>query len=162
MGEWHIAQMNVATARYPLDDPRIAEFVGLLDEVNALAEASPGFVWRPRPERGSGIAIAMPGQPTLVVNMSVWQSVEALVDFVYKSAHRLAMAKGRDWFAPPAEAHQVLWWVKAGERPSPAKGLARLHYVRQRGPTRHAFGFKNIFPPPAVISVPIDEMRPER
>lgn len=160
MTGWHIAQMNVATALYPLDDPRIAEFIGLLDEVNALAESSPGFVWRPPSESNGPIAIAFPDRPTLIVNMSVWQSVEALFDFVYKSAHRLVMAKRRDWFTPPTEAYHVLWWVKAGERPAPEKGLARLRYLRMHGPTRHAFGFKQKFPPPGVAGAP-EDMQPE-
>src|ERR1700730_14593438 len=102
MGGWHIAQMNVATAFYPLDDPRISEFMGLLDEVNALAEQSPGFVWRLKSDQGNATDIKASDDPKFIVNMSLWQSPEALFDFVYRSSHRLVMAKRRQWFAPPA------------------------------------------------------------
>lgn len=118
MQDWHIAQMNVATALYALDDPRIAEFIGLLDEVNALADNSPGFVWRLQSESGNATDIQATDDPRFIVNMSVWENVEALFDFAYKSSHRLVTAKRRQWFAPPKSAYQVLWWVPVGTQPS--------------------------------------------
>lgn len=160
MTAWHIAQMNVATALFPLDDPRIAEFMGLLDEVNALAEQSPGFVWRLKSDTGNATDIKAADDPKFIVNMSVWRSVEALFDFVYKSSHRLVMAKRREWFARPAGSYQVLWWVSAGEVPSAEEGLARLRHLDQHGSTPHAFTFKQKFPPPNAIGQPQD-MKPD-
>ena len=160
MSEWHIAQMNVATALYPLEDQGMAEFMGLLDTINALAESSPGFVWRLKSDQGNATDLRATDDPKFIVNMSVWQSVEALFDFAYKSAHRLVMAKRRQWFVPPAGAYQVLWWVKAGDEPTAEEGLARLRHLEQHGPTAHAFTFKNKFPPPGSAAPP-EDMRPE-
>ena len=157
---WHIAQMNVARALYPLEDPGMAEFVNQLDQVNALAEQSPGFVWRFKSESGSAIDIKTTDDPQFIVNMSVWQSVEALFEFAYKSSHRSVMAKRRQWFEQPSGAYQVLWWVRVGTLPTPARGLARLRYLERHGPTGFGFTFKHTFPPPGLAGKPGD-MQPE-
>ncbi len=156
MRDWHIAQMNVATALYPLQDPRIAEFVAALDEVNALAERSPGFVWRLKSEGGNATDIKVTDDPNTIVNMTVWESVEALFDFVYKSAHRLVMARRREWFDRPQRAYQVLWWMPAGSVPTVEEGLARLTHLEAHGATAHAFTFKQKFPPPGILGEPSD------
>jgi hypothetical protein len=160
MKSWHIAQMNVATARFPLDHPGMAEFMSRLDEVNALAEHSPGFLWRLQSDQGNATDIKVGDDPKFIVNMSVWQSVELLFDFAYKSAHRLVMAKRRDWFEPPVNAYQVLWWVPAGAFPTVEEGLARLRHLQEHGPTAHAFSFKHKFPPPGAEGE-AEDMRPE-
>lgn len=157
---WNLAQINVARALYPLDDPRIAEFVDRLDAVNALADAAPGFAWRLQSEGGNATDIGPPGDPNLIINMSVWQTPEALFDFVYKTGHREVMAKRRQWFEPPEEAYQALWWVRSGDWPTVEKGLARLAYLRRHGPTRLAFTFKQQFPPPDAAQT-ADPMHPE-
>ena len=156
MTDWHVAQINVATALFPLDDPRIAEFMGLLDEVNALAEQSPGFVWRLKSESGSATDIRMTEDPNFIVNMSVWRSIEALFNFVYKSSHRLVMAKRRQWFEPPLRSYQALWWVPAGGFPSVQDGLERLGHLDVHGPTAKAFTFKRKFLPPGALGAPED------
>jgi hypothetical protein len=158
--EWHIAQMNVGTALYPLEHPGMAEFMGLLDEVNALAEQSAGFVWRLQSDQGNATDIKLSDDPQFIVNMSVWQNVEALFDFAYRSSHRLVLAKRRQWFAPPASAYQVLWWVEAGAIPTAEEGLARLHHLDRHGPTAHAFTFRHKFPPPGSTGEP-EDMRPD-
>ena len=160
MAEWHIAQMNVGTTRYPLDDPRIAGFVDKLDEVNALAEASPGFVWRLQSESGNATDIKPTDDPNFIVNMSVWESVEALFGFVYKTAHRSAMIQRREWFAQPSGAYMVLWWVPAGTQPTVAEGLARLAELEANGPSARAFSFRQKFPPPDASGAP-EDMRPD-
>jgi hypothetical protein len=160
MSEWHIAQMNVGTALYPLDDPRIAEFMELLDEVNALAEKSPGFVWRLKSDQGNATDIKLTDDPNFIVNMSVWRSPEALFDFVYKSSHRLVMAKRRQWFAPPVTAYQVLWWVEAGSVPTPQQGLERLRHFDVHGPTPFAFSFRDKYPPPGAPGEP-ENLQPD-
>jgi hypothetical protein len=157
---WQIAQMNVGRALYPLDDPGMAEFVGQLDQVNALAEQSPGFVWRLKSDSGNATDIKLTDDPQFIVNMSVWQSVETLFDFVYKSSHRLVMANRRQWFERPASAYHVLWWIEAGVFPTAEEGLARLAGLERDGPTARAFTFKQIFPPPGLAGTP-EDMRPE-
>jgi uncharacterized protein DUF3291 len=160
MTGWHIAQMNIATALFPLEDQRMAEFMGLLDSINALAEKSPGFVWRLKSDQGNATDLKVTDDPKFIVNMSVWQNVEALFDFAYKSSHRLVMAKRRQWFAQPAGPYQVLWWVRAGDAPTALEGLERLRRLDQHGPTAFAFTFKYKFPPPGC-SAPPEDMRPE-
>jgi heme-degrading monooxygenase HmoA len=148
MNRWHIAQMNVGTTLYPLEDLRIAEFVARLDEINALADASRGFIWRLQSASGNAIDIKTSDDPNFIVNMSVWTSAEALRDFVYKSSHRLVMAKRREWFAQPSNAYMVLWWIVAGTIPTVGEGLGRLAHLKAHGPSPYAFTFKDKFPPP--------------
>jgi hypothetical protein len=160
MNSWHIAQMNVGTTLYPLEDPRIAEFMARLDEVNALADTSPGFVWRLQSASGNATDIKVSDDPHFIVNMSVWVSVEALFDFVYKSSHRLVMAKRREWFVRPSGAYMVLWWIAAGVHPTVAEGLARLTHLNVHGPSAHAFTFREKFPPPGVVGI-AEDLRPD-
>jgi hypothetical protein len=157
MPMWHIAQMNVGTLLYPQDDPRVAEFMGLLDQVNAMADAAPGFVWRLQSAQGNATDIQVTDNPLFIVNMSVWQSVEALFDFVYRASHRSVMAKRRVWFARPAGAYLVLWWTPAGTIPTIDQGLERLRMLDNNGPSRHAFDFRNKFPPPGIALPPEDK-----
>jgi hypothetical protein len=142
--------MNVATSLFALDDPRIAEFMSQLDTVNALAEQSPGFVWRLKSASGNATDIKVTDDPRFIVNMSVWQDVASLFDFVYKSSHRLVMAKRREWFEQPTGSYQVLWWAEAGVLPTVADGLERLNHLDRHGPTAHAFTFKQVFAPPGA------------
>lgn len=160
MSAWYVAQMNVGTVLYPLDDPRIAEFMGLLDQVNAMADASPGFVWRLQSAQGNATDIQVSDDPRFIVNMSVWRSVEALFDFVYRSSHRGVMAKRRNWFTRPDRAYQVLWWIPAGSTPDIAQGLERLGWLDRNGASPYAFDFRNKFAPPGVLGPP-EDMQPQ-
>ncbi len=145
---WHLAQLNVGTIKYPMDDPRMHAFTSQLDAINALADTSPGFIWRLQTGDDSASGNMITDDPMLIANMSVWESVEHLYDYVYKTVHRDIMAQRRDWFAPSQTAYQVLWWVTAGTVPSPEQGLSRLESLQQNGPTPMAFTFKESFPPP--------------
>lgn len=145
---WHIAQINVGTTLYPTADERMSGFMTRLDEINALADSSPGFVWRLQSESGNATDIDVGGPPLFMVNMSVWETVEALFDYVYKTAHRPIMTERRQWFAKPDGAYQALWWVPAGHIPTTTEGLARLAHVQSHGPSPHAFNFKTKFPCP--------------
>jgi len=160
MNPWHIAQMNVGTVLYPLEDPRIADFMASLDEINALADASCGFVWRLQSASGNATDIKTSNDTQFIVNMSVWASAEALLDFVYKSSHRLIMARRREWFVRPSNAYMVLWWVAAGTIPTVDAGLARLAHLQAHGPSPYAFTFKDKFPPPGEVGAPADR-RPD-
>ncbi|WP_433461433.1 DUF3291 domain-containing protein [Spirillospora sp. CA-128828] len=138
---YHLAQFNVATLRFPLDDPRAADFVALLEPVNALADGTPGFVWR-LVEEGEADATGMrPAGEDVIINFSVWESAEALWDFVYRSAHLETMRRRREWFQRHAEAHAVLWWIPAGHVPSVGEALERLALIRENGPSPRAFTF---------------------
>jgi len=149
MTDWHIAQMNVADAVATPDDPKLAEFMAQLDEINALAEASPGFVWRLKSDSGNATDILVSDDPYFLINMSVWEGVEALFDYVYKTAHTDVMRRRKEWFKPPSAPYMVLWWVPAGHVPTPQEGLDRLAHLRANGPTPHAFPFRERFPAPA-------------
>ncbi|MBE1536229.1 DUF3291 domain-containing protein [Actinomadura algeriensis] len=141
----HLAQFNVATLKFPLDDPRAAAFVELLDPVNALADSAPGFVWR-LVEEGMPDATGMrPAGTDVIVTFSVWESQEALWDFVYKSVHLESMRRRREWFHRHAEAHLVLWWVPAGHVPTVEEGMERLALLRERGPSPRAFTFASSY-----------------
>ncbi len=152
--DWHLAQLNVAVARYTQGDPRIAEFYERLDEINALAEASPGFVWRLQDETGSATGIQVEQDPSLLVNLTVWESVESLHTFVYRSMHQKVMVKRRQWFERPAQPYQVLWWVPAGTVPSVELAMDKLRLMRECGPTQAAFSFQSPFAPPGMCEAP--------
>jgi hypothetical protein len=141
----HLAQLNVALPLEPLDSARLADFVAAIAPINALAEASPGFVWRLVGYGGDATSVHGFGDDRLLLNMSTWTSLEALADYVYKSAHAGVMRERRRWFAPMRETHSVLWWVPAGHRPTVAEAEERLTHLRAHGPTPFAFTFKEPF-----------------
>ncbi len=146
----HLAQMHVGTILYDLADPRMKGFIDNIERINALAEASLGFVWRLQDEAGDATGIQVTDDPRFIVNLSLWETAEALFDFVYRSAHTGIMAQRRQWFLRPADAFQVLWWLPAGEVPTVEAGLARLQRLRDLGPTPEAFTFKQRFPAPGA------------
>ena len=154
---YHLAQVNIALSRTPLDAPELDEFMALLDTVNALADRSPGFVWRLQTEDGNATAVRAFDDDRMIVNLSVWESAEALWDFVYMGGHLDVMRRRREWFARLAEAHLALWWIPAGEIPSVADAERRVDHLRAHGSTPYAFDFKHRFPAPDVVGagVPI-------
>lgn len=147
MSRYQLAQLNIATLLAPLDSPQLADFVANLERINALAEAAPGYVWRLQDEDGDATAIRPFGDEVLV-NMSVWRDVQALSDYVYKSAHTEMLKRRREWFAKVGQAHMVLWWVPAGHRPSVEEAAARLAHLHEHGPSAHAFSFRQAFAAP--------------
>jgi hypothetical protein len=159
--DWHIAQLNVGRIVAPTDSPVLADFMAALDRINALAEASPGFVWRLQGDSGNATEILTTPDPYFLINMSVWRSIEELFEFVYRSAHTGFMVRRREWFERPVEAYQVLWWVPGGYRPSAQEALARLDHLRAHGASPYAFTFKQHFPPPYDFAAPPSDMKPE-
>ncbi|MEV7181946.1 DUF3291 domain-containing protein [Kitasatospora sp. NPDC093679] len=141
----HLAQLNLATLRYPLEDPRIAPFVEMFDPVNTAADAAPGFVWRLVGDGETNAAALRPAGEDVIVNLSVWESQEALWDFTYRSGHLEVMRRRRDWFERHVEAHLVLWWVPAGHLPPVGEALERLAELRANGPSPRAFTFASSF-----------------
>ena len=145
-----LAQVNLALAREPLDAPLLAEFMAALAPVNARADAAPGFVWRMQTDQGDATGVRGFGDdPLLIINLSVWASLEALREFVYRDPVHLAiMRRRREWFERLA-LHTALWWVPAGHVPDVPEAEERLEHLRAHGPTPHAFGFREHFAPGA-------------
>ncbi len=153
VSEYQLAQINIGLALFPVDDPQFADFMDALDEINALAEASPGFVWRLQTAEGNATSIKAFDDPNLIMNMSVWENADVLFDFVYKTSHQGFMARRREWFHKPDGPYQALWWIPAGKLPTIEDGKDRLEMLREHGPTPDAFTFKRSFPAPVDASV---------
>ena len=149
MSTHQLAQLNVARLLAPIDAPETADFVASLEPVNAQADAAPGFVWRLQTESGDATAVRASDDPLLIVNLTVWESVEALEAFAYREASHLAvLRRRREWFERPIEASTALWWVTAGHIPTLDEALDRLAVLRARGPSPQAFTFRERFPMP--------------
>ena len=142
-----LAQLNIAQPIAPLDSEVMAEFMGALDNVNSLAEAAPGFLWRLKDDSGNATALKPMG-PDVIVNMSVWRDVACLSDFVHRSGHVDYLKRRKEWFQRIAEAYVVLWWVPAGHRPGIEEAVGKLRTLREKGPSAEAFTFRDAFPAP--------------
>ncbi len=148
MRYWHLAQINVARALGPAGSETMADFHEQIPGINALAEATPGFVWRLQDASGNATAIRAYDDPDILINMSVWESVEALKGFVYRSGHADVSRDRHKWFDKPGLAHMALWWVPAGHIPGLDEANARLERLRAAQPTRFAFTFTHVFAAP--------------
>jgi Domain of unknown function (DUF3291) len=147
--DWHLAQVNIGIPRGPMDSATMADFMALLEPVNALADGAEGFVWRLQTDDGDATAVRVFDDDRLIINMSVWESAEALWDFVYSGRHLEVMRRRRQWFTRMAEQFMCLWWLPAGELPTVADAEERLERLRADGPTPHAFTFKQRFAAPS-------------
>jgi hypothetical protein len=139
----HLAQFNIARVRFPLEDPRMEEFVGNVDRVNKLAEQIDGFVWRLQGADGHAMNMTVYDDPRILPNLTVWESVGALERFVWQTLHRRFYGRRREWFEP-IETPLVLWWVPAGHWPDLAEGVARLEHLKAQGSSEYAFGWESI------------------
>jgi hypothetical protein len=163
---WELAQVNIGRLREPLDTPALADFVAALDPINALADGAPGFRWRLMTEDGDATAIRAfewdtEGSAGIVVNMSVWESVEALAAFAYAPDHLAVLRRRREWFHRMTEAFAALWWVPEGVRPTTDDAEKHVRLLRANGPTPEAFSLRTTFPPPSaqtpLVPVPGDD-----
>jgi hypothetical protein len=145
---YHLCHLNIGPARAPLTDPIMAGFVSKLDEINNLAYQSPGFVWHLQIDIYNPEHLAMYGEPGMLFNLSVWESVDALQAYVYRSQHAKMMQARRQWFGEMDGPNYVLWWIPAGELPTLEEGKKRLAHLAAHGPTPEAFSFKQPFSPP--------------
>ena len=136
-----LAELNVGYARYPTDDPRMAEFMDNLDRINALAERSPGFVWRMQSDSGNATDIAVPGDAEMISNLSVWEDIASLGNYVFNTVHARFYDKGKDWFTAMSKPHFVMWYVPDGHTPTLVEAMDRLHHLQSHGSTEHAFGW---------------------
>ena len=151
----HLAQLNVATLRQPLDAPASQPFAEGLDPVNALADAAPGFVWRHQTEEGNATAIQPFANPLTITNLSVWTSIETFREFAFRGVHRDFLRRRAEWFEAGSQA--VMWWVPAGSVPTLAEALARLQFVQRFGPTAYAFELGDRFPTLVVVRTPLTD-----
>jgi len=147
---YHLAQVNIARMIAPLSDPLMAEFAAKLDEVNAYADKSPGFIWRLQTAAGNATALRAYEDDLILFNMSVWASLKALSAYVYaiESSHRHVMKQRRRWFERFDGPYMALWWIPEGHIPTVEEAKARLEYLRTHGETAYAFSFKRPFPAP--------------
>lgn len=146
MAEYHLAQVNLARLKAPLTDPALAGFVARLDEINALADASPGFVWRLQTPAGNATNLRPYADERILVNMSVWETLAALRAYVFQGAHAEVLRQRQGWFEKFGQAYTALWWVPAGHRPGLPEAKDRLDHLTQCGPSPYAFTFRQPFP----------------
>jgi hypothetical protein len=139
----HLAQLNIAKVKFDLDSPEMADFVNNLDPINAIAESSPGFIWRLKDETGDATGIEIEGHPDIIVNMSVWEDINALKNFMFKTHHVDFLKRKKEWFVPMSEASYVLWWVPEGHIPTVQEAMTKLEHLQQYGETPDAFSFKS-------------------
>ena len=145
----HLAQINIGTMVAPTDDPAVAEFMNALDHINALADDAPGFVWRLQTDEGNATSIQIFPDPLQLVNLSVWESIDSLKAYVYRSGHVDFFRRRAEWFE--ADAKRVaLWWIPAGTQPGLDDAVRRVEFLERHGPSPYAFGFAHA-PEPFLI-----------
>ncbi|HEY1510229.1 MAG TPA: DUF3291 domain-containing protein [Solirubrobacteraceae bacterium] len=149
----NLAQVNIARSLAPLDTPLMAEFVAALDRVNAIADRSPGFVWRLQTEEGDATAIRAFEDELVIINMSVWASADQLAEFVYRSGHVEVMRRRREWFER-LRLYLALWWIPEGHIPTVQEAQERLAHLEAHGPSPYAFTFKRRFTPDGAPGTP--------
>lgn len=154
---YHVAQVNIGRIRARLDDPLMAGFVNRLEEINALADTSPGFVWRLQTDEGNATYFRpFPEDDRMLLNMSVWESVETLRHYVFHTAHRELLRQRHAWFEKLGSAYAALWWVPVGHLPGVDEAVKRVAHLDAHGPSQFAFSFQNVFPPDDVYQQGID------
>ena len=136
-----LAELNVGYARYPLDDPRMAGFMDNLDTLNALAERSNGYVWRMKSDSGNATDLAVPGDEEMISNMSIWEDVASLGDYVFNTIHAKFYEKRPAWFENMTRHHFVMWWVEDGHIPTLEEAIQKLAHLQEHGSTDDAFGW---------------------
>jgi hypothetical protein len=149
MPAFHLGQINIGRLIAPVDDPRVAEFMNQLEPINALADRAPGFIWRLQSSSGNATDIAYNDDPTMLVNMSVWDSLESLRSYVYRSDHARVLRDRAKWFVKLDKPIYCLWWISVGHIPSVAEGRERMEHYQEHGSTPFSFWFSKPFPAPA-------------
>lgn len=149
---FHLAQVNIARLRAPITDPLLADFVANLDRVNGLAEAAPGFVWRLKGDEGNALAVRAFDDDALIINISVWDGIDSLFEYTYKSDHVGVFRRRTEWFVPLGTSHLALWWIPAGHQPDANEAKESLAHLDAHGPTPRAFTFKQRFTPEDMLA----------
>ena len=154
---YHLAQVNIGRVQAPVEDPLMAGFVARLDEINALADRSPGFVWRLQTPVGNATYFRpYPEDDRILINMSVWESIAALRHYVYKTAHAELLRQRESWFERFSGVYMALWWVPRGHRPGMDEATKRIAHLEKYGATQFAFTFKTTFEPDEAFQQGID------
>jgi hypothetical protein len=153
---FHIAQINIGRIKAPLEDRMMAGFVGRLDELNALADASPGFVWRLQTDEGNATYFRPYDDDRILMNMSVWETLDTLRNYVYHTVHAELLRQRHNWFEKFAGSYVALWWVPVGHKPGIDEAKKRLAHLEANGPTQFAFTFKTVFQPDEGFQKGID------
>ena len=151
MADFHLAQVNIGRAVGALDGPVMAGFVARLDEINALADGSPGFVWRFQTAEGNATAVRPYDDDRILFNMSVWATLDDLRQYVYRSAHAQLISRRKDWFDKFERPFMALWWVPAGHIPTVEEAKQRLELLQAHGETAEAFTFRKTFSMPVRV-----------
>lgn len=147
---WHLAQINIGRLQYPVDDPRSAEFMDNLDPINEIAERSPGYVWRLQDDSGNATGIRAFDDDTILPNLTVWESLESLKGYVFKTDHARFLRRRREWFQPMDDLPVLtMWWIPAGNTPTLDEARERIDHLAEHGPTAYAFTFHPTFDPPS-------------
>lgn len=141
----YLAQVNIAKMIDEIDSPTMADFVNNLDRINALAESSPGFIWRLVEEENNATSITIFDDRFIIVNMSVWKTIDSLFKFTYSTDHVEIFKRKKEWFHKIKERHMALWYIDENTMPSPQQAKERLAYLQKHGETPHAFTFKSKF-----------------
>jgi hypothetical protein len=151
----YLAQVNIGHMVAPLNDPQMAGFVARLDEINALADASPGFVWRLQTPEGNATAVQAFEDELILFNLSVWTSLDDLSRYVYasESNHREVLKQRRRWFQRFDGPYMALWWIPQDHLPTVEEAKERLASLETAGATQYAFSFKKPFPPPEESTI---------
>lgn len=159
--KYYLAQINIALMKAPLEDPIMAEFAAALNQVNAVADQSPGFIWRLQTASGNATTIQAYCDPNILVNLSVWQSVEQLRAYVYKSLHGDFFVRRQQWFEKYQGEHFAMWWIPAGHLPTVEEGKAKLECLTLHGDSSESFTFAKPYPPP-IAERPNHPAAPEK
>jgi hypothetical protein len=156
---WHLAQLNIAKIiGENINDPVMEKFVAQLDEVNALAEGSPGFVWRLKDESNNATHLRPYQDDRIIVNLSVWETLGDLIEFVYRGRHAEVLRNRRDWFVNFGKPFVALWYVPSDKIPTVEEAMERLQSLQTQGPTPFAFDFKTKFPQPSHHPIAEEKM----
>lgn len=161
-GVCHLAQVNIGRMRGDIGEPVMAGFVARLDDINALAESSEGFVWRLKTEGNNATDLRPYPDALIILNLSVWESPAHLKQFVYRGAHAAVMKQRREWFHRFEQTYSALWWIPAGHEPTVAEAQERLKYLQRHGPTEFAFGFASLFPAPSARAAATQDQKQAR
>jgi uncharacterized protein DUF3291 len=149
---FHLAQCNIVKLRAPLDSPEVAGFVATLEPINALADAAPGFIWRLKTDEGDATSIRVFADDQILLNMSVWESMDSLKRYVYQSGHKEVLRRRREWADRFAGVQATMWWLRAGSIPDPTEAVERLDALQRLGPTEYAFTFQAPFDAPVEVA----------
>jgi hypothetical protein len=154
MNQYHLAEINIAKMKgVDINDPIMKEFVDNLDLVNTLAEKSEGFVWRLKDESSNATNLNPYNDEQIIVNVSVWENIETLEQYMYKTFHSEFLKRRKEWFLKFGKAHTAMWWIPAGQVPTLEEAVEKLDYLQQNGPSKLVFDLRNKFPAPTEKTV---------